>query len=699
MTLIKSSLTLAILAGLSTLATAEQLANDKTEEKTIDELEVITVTGDFRQQNLQKKADAITVLNAENISQRNAQNLEELIALAPNLNFSSGSQRARYYQIRGIGERSQFQETINPSVGLLIDGIDLSGIGSIASTFDISQIEIFRGPQGTRFGANAMAGIINITSNAPSDEFESALQLKVGNYDSLGAGFVFSGPATEKVNYRLAIEKYQSNGFIENTFLECDDTNNRDELTLRGKLAIQASDELTVDLTVFHANFNNGYDAFSLDNTRQTMSDQPGFDDQKTNALASKFTYTGITPHDLVISLSYADSTLAYGYDEDWSYVGLHPWEYSSTDQYFRDRTTFTADISAISKAGHEVFNGTTAWVAGFYRKQEREDLLRQYTYLADDFNSKFDTTTTAAYVQFDTQLTEKLTLTTGLRYETRQADYQNSDLFDDSFTDHMLGGKVILAYQADADTLWYGQINRGFKAGGANTDGSLSVEQRTFSAEYLTNYELGYKVNLLDNNAYLRAAVFYMNRQDMQVKGSHTITHADGSSEFIVYIDNAAGGTNKGVEIESAWQINTTVEIYSALGLLYTELNDFINAQGVDVSGRDQAHAPNYQYNLGINLQLDDNWLVNLSLEGKDNYYFSVSHNEKSQNINLANISLSYNEEDWQLNLWMRNAFNKDYATRGFYFGNDPRDGYSAKQYTQLGEPQVFGITFDYQF
>ncbi len=699
MTFIKSSLTLAVLAGLSTFTVAEQLTSESVNEKTSDVLEVITVTGDFRQQNLQKKADAITVLDAKSINQRSAQNLEELIALAPNVNFSSGSQRARYYQIRGIGERSQFQETINPSVGLLIDGIDLSGIGSIASTFDINQIEIFRGPQGTRFGANAMAGIINITSNAPSEEFESAMQLKVGNYDSLGAGLVVSGPATEKVNYRLALEKYQSNGFIENTFFERNDTNNRDELTLRGKLAIQASDTLTVDLTVFHANFNNGYDAFSLDNTRQTMSDQPGFDDQKTNALASKFTYTGITPHDLVISLSYADSKLAYGYDEDWSYVGLHPWEYSSTDQYFRDKKTFTADISAISKRGHEVFNGTTAWVAGFYRRQESEDLLRQYTYLANDFSSSFDTTTTAAYVQFDTILTDKLTLTTGLRYETREADYQNSDLFNDDLTDNMLGGKVILAYQANNNSLWYGQINRGFKAGGANTDGSLTAEQRTFSAEYLTNYELGYKVNLLDNNAFIRTAIFYMNRQNMQVKGSHTITHTDGSSEFLVYIDNAAGGVNKGLEIESAWQINNFVELYSAFGLLYTKLENFINAQGVDVSGRDQAHAPNYQYSLGVNWQLDDNWLVNLSFEGKDNYYFSVSHDEKSQNMNLVNTAITYSADNWQINLWMRNVFNKDYATRGFYFGNDPRDGYTAKQYTQLGEPQVFGITFDYQF
>lgn len=89
----------------------------------------------------------------------------------------------RYYQIRGIGERSQFQEPITPSVGLVIDGIDFTGEGSIANLFDVSQVKIFRGPQSTLFGANALAGMINISTNAPTDSFEGALKVDAGNYD------------------------------------------------------------------------------------------------------------------------------------------------------------------------------------------------------------------------------------------------------------------------------------------------------------------------------------------------------------------------------------------------------------------------------------------------------------------------------------------------------------------------------------
>ncbi len=191
----KSTLTLAI----SSMLLANFTVNAFEENSTTD-LEVITVSSDFRQQNLLKTASALSVLTDIDIKQRNAQHLEELVTISPNVNFASGSQRARYFQIRGIGERSQFKEPINPSVGMIIDGIDFTGIGSIANLFDVQQAEIFRGPQGTRFGANALAGMINITTNAPTDEFEGAVKLDAGNYNSYGLGLDLSGPASDAIN-------------------------------------------------------------------------------------------------------------------------------------------------------------------------------------------------------------------------------------------------------------------------------------------------------------------------------------------------------------------------------------------------------------------------------------------------------------------------------------------------------------------
>ena len=720
MTFSKSATCLAITASLfNVTALAEQLASNDTSNT--GNLETITVTSDFRQQNLQNTPASLSVLTDIEINQRNARHLEELVAVSPNVNFASGSQRARYYQIRGIGERSQFQEPINPSVGMIIDDIDFTGIGSIANLFDVKQAEIFRGPQGTRFGANAIAGMINITTNEPTEDFEGAVQLGVGNYNSYDMGVALSGPASDSVNYRLAVNQHNSDGFTENIHLQRDDTNNRDELSVRGKLAIEASNDLTIDLAGFYFDFDNGYDVFSLDNTRETYSDQPGFDQQETAAFSAKFTYTGFESATLLAIVSHSDTDLGYGYDEDWAF-GEYEWRsddpvytpdpcitpsgcladfdgYSSTDHYYRDKTVLTTELRAVSNQGQEIFNGSTAWVAGVYFKQDDEDLLRQYTYASGDFTSINESTSVALYGQLDTQLAEKWSLMSGLRIENRSADYNNSDLFDDSIDDTMVGGKLVLSYQQNEDSMWYGSINRGYKAGGHNTDGTLPEDLRTFDPEYLLNYEIGYKISLLENSAYVRTSVFYMDREDMQVKSSKTIIREDGSSEFISYLGNAATGSNYGVEIESAWYINDLINVYGSLGLLDTEFNDFVNADGVSLSGREQAHAPNYQFNVGINVQPTDHWLINLSVDGKDSFYFSDSHDEQSEAVALLNASVAYIQDNWQIKIWGRNLANEDYANRGFYFGNDPRDGYTAKQYTQLSEPLVFGATLDYQF
>ncbi|MBR9796121.1 MAG: Plug domain-containing protein, partial [Gammaproteobacteria bacterium] len=101
-----------------------------------------------------------TVLTEHTQSRRGAAHLEDVITLAPNVAASSGASRSRFFQIRGIGERSQFVEPVNPSVGILLDGIDLSGAGGALTLFDVRQVEVLRGPQGTLMGANALAGLI-----------------------------------------------------------------------------------------------------------------------------------------------------------------------------------------------------------------------------------------------------------------------------------------------------------------------------------------------------------------------------------------------------------------------------------------------------------------------------------------------------------------------------------------------------------
>ena len=125
-------------------------------------IEEIVVTATLREDTLGSTASSVGVVTADEIAARGAAHLEEILAAVPNVNYASGASRARYYQIRGIGERGQFDEPLNSSVGLVVDGVDLSGIGTVAMLTDVEQVEVLRGPRGTLYGANALAGLINV---------------------------------------------------------------------------------------------------------------------------------------------------------------------------------------------------------------------------------------------------------------------------------------------------------------------------------------------------------------------------------------------------------------------------------------------------------------------------------------------------------------------------------------------------------
>jgi outer membrane receptor protein involved in Fe transport len=88
-------------------------------------------------------------------------------------------------------------------VGLLIDGVDFSGVGTAATLFDVSQIEVLRGPQGTLYGANALAGLINVVTPASTIDWQSRAQFDLGNYGAQGVGAVISGPLNDTVGVRL----------------------------------------------------------------------------------------------------------------------------------------------------------------------------------------------------------------------------------------------------------------------------------------------------------------------------------------------------------------------------------------------------------------------------------------------------------------------------------------------------------------
>ena len=688
---------------LSSVALFALLTNTAFAETKLDP---IVVSADFREAKLSQTSNAITVIGEEKLYDKASQTFVDTLSSTPNVNFSAGASKAKYIQIRGIGERSQFQTPINPSVGLNLDGIDFSQSALGITMFDVNQIEVLKGPQGTTFGSNGMAGVINVQSNQATKEKQAHIEATLGDYNTKALGVAVGGTLIEdKLLGRISVYQNKSDGFTKNTHLNREDTNNIDELAVKSQLKLLINDAHTIDLNIMHVDVDNGYDAFTFDSSRNSHADQPGKDTQKTDAVSVKSTYQVNSKMHLISTISHSKSDLEYSYDEDWSYNGefaddLYP--YSSFDQYLRNRKQTDLDFRLISDTDGRIFNKTTDWTIGAYYRKQNEDLTRNYTYLENPFTSNYDTKNRAIYGQLDHSVTDKITLITGLRVEKWDAEYKDSDHVKINTDQTLKGGKLGINYQKNEDTLLYTTLSKGYKPGGVNADNSLNKSAREYTTEALWNVDMGVNSSFLDNQVKSRVNFFYGKRVNQQVKSSVVQVRDDGSTKYTDYLANAGRGHYYGVEAEFNYYMNDNLHLFSTVGLLKSKFDEYKdpNPTAISMNGRTPAHSPSYQYNIGGDYMFANAWTVKANVEGRGAYYFSNRHNEKSDAYKLFNSSLEYTNDNFTATLWARNLADADYQVRGFgSFGNNPSNGYATELYTQQGMPRTFGATIAYDF
>jgi outer membrane receptor protein involved in Fe transport len=680
-----------------------------------DVLEEVVVTATLRQQSLLEAPVSVTVLDTKTLRDAGRQHFEDVLASVPNLSYASGTSRPRFFQIRGIGEREEWQGAPNPSVGFLIDDIDFSGMGMPATTFDVDRIEVLRGPQGLHYGANALGGLIVMRGRDPEDQFGFSTEASIGEYNSQSLGAVATGPV-ESLNsaWRVAVQNYRSDGFRKDAYLGRDDTMDRDELTARAKWRWRPSENTTVDLTWLHADLENGYDAWSIDNSRVSLADHPGKDAQKSDGAALRIDTSAGSLGRLTLTATLSDSETDYSFDADWGNAqSWAPYTYDYFDRQQRERRgrSFEARITSEEAASP---HGLT-WVAGVYGLDvdEQLDYTSQGTYIDPFFpeysgstdktlNSDYSAQNLAVYAQVGAPFSERWGWSFGLRSEQRDADYSDRRTGEDvtgiqaSDKDSMWGGQATIYFDPRDHLRWFATLSRGYKAGGFNL-GEAAQVKTDFLPEYLVGLDVGMKGQWLEGRLYADVTAFYMKRTDMQVAISTQLDLGDPSS-YLLYTDNASGGRNLGIESSVRWRATERLELGAALGLLRTRYSGF-RPDGTDLSDRDQAYAPEYQASVNATWRHPLGWMARVDVTATDDYYFDVPPNDiRSEAYTLAHVKAGYEAETWAVYAWGRNVFDEDYYTRGFYFGNEPPD-FAATRYTQLGEPRQFGVTFRWEF
>ena len=683
------------------------------EEKVIDTEEIIVYAG-LTDETLQRIASSVTVFTKRDMTENGGEHFQFLTDYIPNFNWTGGTSRPRYFQIRGVGERSHYfgEGPPNFSVGFVLDDIDLSGLGMAGILHDIEQVEVFKGPQSSVYGPNSMAGLIMLRSTVPQDNFESDLTVTYGSDNHYRLGLVSNVKIIRGLSIRVGGVKNYSDGFRENVSKNITNSNKRDELLLRTKLKYQPNEKLVFVGTIMFADLDNGYDAWAPDNNQdfRTYSNEQGQDSQKSTAfslranlvLSNRVTLTSIT--------SFSETDLTHSYDGDWAddtyWYDNHDfdpevegWSYEFFDSNSKYRTSLTQELRA--SIGSFI-------IGGYYKHLKEQDNASGYLFsgLVTEGTGVYDFNVLAGYAQYAYYFSSVLRLIGNFRYETNEIIYNGTYLGYDAALpsvefdlDHgMLGFKGALQYQDDQFTSYYLSFAQGYKSGGVNQQPFLGKKNRSFKPEYIQNMELGFK-RMMDNYSN-RLTVFIGNRRDQQVSVSSQQVSGDPTS-FYYFSSNAGSGRLGGLEWDHDHVITSNVRLTASLGYLDTKVEEFsyqMDSTTIGIGGnRAAAMAPKLTGSFGFDWRDKSGLFARTDLTYKDNYYFSDSHNQISNSYFLINLSFGKTIDAATITFWARNIFDKRYAIRGFYFGLIPPD-YPDELWLSYGDPRKIGLSFDYK-
>jgi len=680
----------------------------------------IIVRAGLSDESLQKTTASVTVFTANVIRESGADHFQSLINQIPNLNWAGGTSRPRYFQIRGIGERSHYfgEGPPNFSVGFVMDDMDLSGLGMVGLLYDLDQIEVFKGPQSSAYGPNAMAGLISMRSTNPTDQFEMKSSTSFGSDNHYGVTTAMNVRFMKNMNMRLTgVYKY-SDGFRENVSQNITDSNKREEAFSRMKLSYDPIDRLSILATIIYTELDNGYDVWAPDNNTdfKTYSNDKGEDSQRTYGYSLRAQFEASENLNITSITSFTETDLIHAYDGDWAdsayWHATHDfdpvvegWAYEFYDKNERNRANLTQEIR---------LSMGSIIMGGYFKHLIEQDEAMGYLFggVATDAISHYDFQAIAGYAQYGLDLTSSLKLKANIRFENNSIKYEGKSqglndywekielpLIHFNIDHSMLGYRASLHYLKDKFTSYYGSICQGYKSGGVNQQPYLNDVSRPYEPEFIQNFEIGLKHATDIYRTQLSA--FYSLRKDQQVSLSNQQAEGDPNS-FLFYTANAGSGSIQGFEWETNYQILSRISLNTSLGYLDTWIDKFTyqeNAEMDEYGGdREAAMSPNFTGSFGVHFKNISGFFGLVQMSFKDEYYFSDNHNQKSKPYILLNINIGKSFGKAKVKLWIRNALDKRYTTRSFYFGLIPPT-YPDQLWKSYGDPKQIGVTIDYNF
>lgn len=714
--------------------------------------EPIIVTGQKFERSLQNTKESVAVITNEIAQERTLLSFQDAALQVPNI--AAVESNGTRVTIRGVsptaGNAGSVGGTGEVSI-VLYDNVPFLGEGRIFvpdNNWDVEQIEYLRGPQSTNVGRNALAGAVVIRSAKPElGVLDAATRLEYGNFDTYSVEGMVNIPVTDTIALRLSAEHSETDGFIENEILG--DQFGDDSLNLRGRLLFEPNSK-------FSALASLQYQDFRTRGGEVTIQDGDELESfTATNNVLGEFTFEGV----------FSSLELNYDLSDRWEFASITSF---IDGQYGRltDADRAALDTGTVGEAADE--QTFTQEVRFTYSSDRLRGMLGGF-YL--DFDSEFDqtgsifirrgglaaqgvpapilsfypdpiiavttsdvtgtVTNTAFFTQWEYDLTEKLQISAGFRYDYEEIEQTNvgGGFLDPStpLPDPAIAGQLSEAQQPGSGALVSGGValtnmrissflvggeemfdadyeaflpefgvtyaltprtdlsafyKRGYRAGGAEV--LLGGSVNTFDPEYLDNFELALRSSLLNGDLIFNANAYYGLWTDQQVR-----VPFNGDPNVLVNL-NLGESQISGFELQSDYIVSDDTSVFASLGFANTEFTDTCRigsvfadlpdceidgAAGKDLAGNQFPNAPEWTIAAGVRHSFAENWFGQINATYQDNRFSDVENNPEFKNDSFAllNASAGYEGDRFSITIYGRNLTD-EFATTSIIrdFAND---------------------------
>ena len=682
-----------IVAAVTTgLATGLAHADDSTNSL---QLEEVTVTATKRSESLQNVPVAVTALTAGVLQRGNARELGDLVKLSPGLTIQYGSQPGNFsISMRGIGTFSN-GIAVESDVAVVVDDVPYGfQAAAFQDLIDVDRVEVLRGPQSTLFGKSAIAGVLNITTAAPTKQWTGKASVLATNDSEKRGAFTVSGPLSDTVRIRLTVSDSDYDGNIKN-ITTGEKVNGSSGLTTTAKIEWTPTDNLTLSLAPrFNRNestccvspltsltpglYYQGEPAFpasqvlagipiGVGNHYIRNDTRPSGGDSKTTGATGKVEYrfddSSFMKGHTVASISSIDHWRMFDYqDIDGTdapfllgFPVAAPSGINSGAQirgYFHAKS-YTQEFRLTSPDDTRLKYVTGLWYArnDLDRYLGRGPVLQQASYLAQSTNANYSWYANATY-----DLTSQLDLIAGLRFNKQKIDYDFDNFnvkpnahFDGANQENSVTGKGGIQYKWTPDVMTFATYSTGYKGQAydlVSTFNAKVAARMPVPHETARNYELGVKSSLFDRRVYLNLALFHTDFHGFQT--SVTDTLPDGT--FLTFLNSVGHLRTQGVELDGAARVTSHFQLNGSFAYTKATVVSFPNgpcyngqtvAQGCsvdatnskvqDLRGKSLNNVPRFKGNIGGEY---DQPLGSLPLEGFLTFAYRI---QSKVNFNLS--------------------------------------------------------------